>query len=158
MESGRGQLYADQLRVGYRFRGPARRLDAESFRRFADLTGDAHPIHYDEAYAAGTPFGKCIAHGLLLMALTALGATAMSPRLENAMIAMVDQGCRFVRPAFPGDRVTCEYEVSEIETKQDGVSALVRFTVRLLNGSGETLLEGHQSYLLRRRPGGGIGG
>jgi acyl dehydratase len=130
----------------------------ESFRRFAELTGDAHPLHYDEAYAANTRFGKCVAHGLYLMALTALGATEMSPRLENAMIAMVDQSCRLVRPAFPGDSVTCEYEVSAVESKPESASALVRFTVRLLNQSGEMLLEGHQSYLLRRRPDGSKGG
>ena len=152
MENGRDQLYADDLRVGYRFRGPEHGLDVASFRRFAELTGDAHPLHCDEAYAANTRFGRCVAHGLYMMALTALGATEMSPRLENAMIAMVDQGCRLVSPAFPGDRVRCEYEVSAIEPKPDSASALVRFAVRLLNRSGETLLEGHQSYLLRRRP------
>ncbi len=158
MENGRDQLYADDLRVGDRFRGPEHRLDVASFQRFAELTGDAHPLHYDEAYAAGTRFGKCVAHGLYLMALTALGATAMSPRLENAMVAMVDQGCRLVSPAFPGDHVRCEYEVNAIEPKPDSAAALVRFTVRLLNQSGETLLEGHQSYLLRRRPDGSNGG
>ncbi len=158
MENGRDQLYADDFRVGDRFHGPEHRLDVESFRRFAELTGDAHPLHYDEAYAANTRFGRCVAHGLYLMALTALGATAMSPRLENAMIAMVDQGCSLVRPAFPGDSVRCEYEVSAIEWKPESASALVRFVVRLLNRSGETLLEGHQSYLLHRRPDGSNGG
>ena len=158
MEKGQDQLYADDFRVGDRFHGPEHRLDVESFRRFAELTGDAHPLHYDEAYAANTRFGKCVAHGLYLMALTALGATAMSPRLENAMIAMVDQGCSLVSPAFPGDRVSCEYEVSAVESNPESATALVRFTVRLLNQSGEMLLEGHQSYLLRRRPDGSKGG
>ncbi len=158
MEKGQDQLYADDFRVGDRFHGPEHRLDVESFRRFAELTGDAHPLHYDEAYAANTRFGKCVAHGLYLMALTALGATAMSPRLENAMIAMVDQGCSLVSPAFPGERVSCEYEVSAVESNPESATALVRFTVRLLNQSGEMLLEGHQSYLLRRRPDGSKGG
>lgn len=146
------QLYADDLRPGARFRGPDRILDADMFRVFADLTGDAHPIHYDEAYAANTPFGRCIAHGLLMMAMTALGATGMSRRLEDAMIAMVDQGCRFLRPAVPGDRVGCDYEVESVEIKPERHAALVRFAVRLTGAAGETLLEGHQTYLLRRRP------
>ncbi len=158
MENGRDQLYADDFRVGDRFHGPEHRLDVKSFRRFAELTGDAHPLHYDEAYAANTRFGRCVAHGLYLMALTALGATAMSPRLENAMVAMVDQGCSLVSPAFPGDSVRCEYEVSAVKSNPESATALVRFTVPLLNQSGETLLEGHQSYLLRRRPDSSNGG
>ena len=52
MEKGQDQLYADDFRVGDRFHGSEHRLDVESFRRFAELTGDAHPLHYDEAYAA----------------------------------------------------------------------------------------------------------
>ena len=44
------------------------------------MTGDAHPIHYDDDYAAKTRYGKRLAHGLLVMSMTALGATSMSPR------------------------------------------------------------------------------
>ena len=40
------------------------------FLGFAKLTGDDHPIHYDEAYAKTTRFGGRLAHGLLLMAHT----------------------------------------------------------------------------------------
>lgn len=150
-EQAKDQLYAEDLAIGTRFAGREHRLDAGGFRAFAALTGDAHPIHYDEGYAARTKFGRPVAHGLYLMALTALGATPLSHRLEAAMIALVDQGCRFVRPGFAGDRLTSEYEVSSVEMKPGGDAALVRFAVRLLDGDGKTVLDGHQTYLLRPR-------
>lgn len=36
---------------------------------FAHVTGDRAPVHVDSAYAAGSPFGGTIAHGLLTLSL-----------------------------------------------------------------------------------------
>ncbi|MEW6405297.1 MAG: MaoC/PaaZ C-terminal domain-containing protein [Chloroflexota bacterium] len=37
----------------------------DTIRTFADLTGDHNPVHLDEVYAAGTRFGRRIAHGII---------------------------------------------------------------------------------------------
>ena len=147
-----GQLFADDFSPGDRFEGAVNHLSDESFRHFADMTGDAHPIHYDAAYAAETRFGKPLAHGLLLMGMTALGATPLSDRLEDAMVAFLDQGCKFLKPAFVGDAVTSAFEVAEVSVKPDRDTGIVKFKVTLSNQNGETLLEGHHLYLIRRRP------
>lgn len=146
------QLFADDFKPGARYEGATTALTQESFRHFADMTGDAHPIHYDAAYAAETRFGRPLAHGLLLMGMTALGATPLSGRLEEAMVAFLDQGCRFLRPAFVGDTVTSAFEVAEATVKPDRDTGVVRFAVTLTNQDGDILLEGHHLYLLRRRP------
>lgn len=147
------QRFADDFVVGETFEGAPRRLDDEAFGLFARLTGDAHPIHYDDAYAASTRFGRRLTHGLLLMAVTALGATEMSARLENAMVAFAEQGCRFLAPVFVGETVRVRFAVSSVERKPGRDVALVRFDVRLLDGTGAAVLEGHHTYLLRCRPG-----
>ena len=146
------QLYAEDFAVGDKFAGATTTLTEESFRHFADMTGDAHPIHYDAAYAAGTRFGRPLAHGLLLMGMTALGATPLSGQLEEAMVAFLDQGCRFLKPAFVGDTVTSTFDVSDVTLKPDRDTGTVRFAIALTNQDGEILLEGHHLYLLRRRP------
>src|SRR5439155_6725924 len=122
----------------------------EQFDLFARLTGDDHPIHYDDAFAAKTRFGKRLAHGLLLMSLTALGATAMSRQLRDAMVAFGEQRCRFLKPVFVGDVVTSRFEVTAVDRKRRE-TACVRFNVRLLDKAGVAVLEGEHSYFLRWR-------
>lgn len=145
------QLFADDLVVGQTFAGEARAVGDEQFSLFARLTGDDHPIHYDDAFAAKTRFGKRLAHGLLLMSMTALGATALSHQLEDCMVAFAEQRCRFLKPVFVGDVVTSHFEVASIDRKPGRDTALVRFNVRLLNGAGEAVLEGEHAYVLRCR-------
>jgi acyl dehydratase len=146
------QLYADDLTPGLQFEGEPVVLSLQHFTGFADITGDAHPIHYDEGYAAQTRFKRPVAHGLLLMALTALGATAMSRRLEASMIALVGQDARFLRPAFVGTRVRAQFEVDAVDFKPDRNAAVVRFSVRLVVDGQQALLEGHHTYLIATRP------
>jgi len=145
------QLFADDLVVGGTFLGEARTIGDEQFGLFARLTGDDHPIHYDNSFAAKTHFGKRLAHGLLLMSMTALGAAAISRQLQDAMVALVEQRCRFLKPVFVGDTVTSRFEVAGIDHKPHRNTSLVRFNVRLLNASGEVVLEGEHAYFLRRR-------
>ena len=146
------QLFADDLAPGLRFEGDAKTLSREIFVAFATLTGDRHPIHYDESFAAQTRFGRPIAHGLLLAALTALGATQMSDRLQDCMIAMLEERMEFLRPAFVGDVVVPRFEVVAVAPSGSGRAARVEIAVSLSNQAGERLIAGHHAYLLRRRP------
>ena len=145
------QLFADDLAVGFAFGGEATTLSAEHFSGFASLTGDKHPIHYDDAFAAKTKFGRPVAHGLLLTALTALGATSVSAAIEDAMVALVEQQMRFLRPAFVGDVITPSFEVISNSPASEH-RAVVKLAVRLSNQGGEQILEGWHVYLLRLRP------
>src|SRR3954469_5506004 len=111
------QLYYEDLAPGQIYPGQTRTLGDEEFRLFAKVTGDDHPIHYDAAYAARTRFGKQVAHGLLVMAETALGATPLSARFHEAMIAFVEQGCRFLKPVLIGDTIRTELEVESLQKK-----------------------------------------
>jgi 3-hydroxybutyryl-CoA dehydratase len=145
------QLFADDLTVGQVFTGKARRIGDDQFRAFADMTGDDHPIHYDDAFAAKTRFGKRLAHGLLVMSMTALGATPISRQIEDAMVAFVEQGARFLKPVFVGDVLTSSFEVASVDPKPARGLALVRFNVRLTNDRNEIVLEGHHCYFLLLR-------
>lgn len=147
------QIFADDLTIGQTFIGEARKIGDDEFRAFAGMTGDDHPIHYDDAYAAKTRFGKRLAHGLLVMSMTALGATAMSRQIEDAMVAFVEQGARFLKPVFVNDTLTSRFEVAAIVAKPTRGVALVRFNVSLANDRDEIVLEGHHSYLLLLKSG-----
>ncbi len=142
------QLFADDLTVGQSFGGEPREIGDAAFKAFAELTGDHHPIHYDDAYAAKTRFGKRLAHGLLLMAMTAFGATAMSRRFADCMVAFLGQDAKFLKPVFVGDVLTSRFTVSSVEPKPGGKTAVVQFDVELINSAAEAVLSGHHRYLL----------
>jgi 3-hydroxybutyryl-CoA dehydratase len=146
------QLYAEDLPEGFSFTGPATELTLEMFKGFAELTGDSHPIHYDEKFASNTRFGKPIAHGLLLTALTAMGATAMSAQIEDSMVAMIEQHMEFRSPAFVGDTLITSYIVASNVIGKSRRTARVELSIRLSNSRNETILDGRHVYLLRCRP------
>ncbi len=145
------QLYFEDFKPGQVYAGQSRTLDEESFRLFAKITGDAHPIHYDREYAMKTRFGERVAHGLLVMSVTALGATPLSARLEESMVAFVEQDAKFLKAVLIGDTVRTEFEVEEVRGTKSPAQGVVRFAVRALNAKGEVVLAGHHTYLLKRR-------
>lgn len=145
-----GQLFFEDFRVGDRFASPSKTLTDAHFMFFAGMTGDAHPLHYDDEYAKKTRFGRRLAHGLLLTSMTALGASTLSPLIEDSIVAFVDQATRFVAPAFVGDTILPQHEIVGLERKRS--AGLVTVRVTLTNQRGETILEGHHRYLVAYRP------
>jgi 3-hydroxybutyryl-CoA dehydratase len=145
------QLYFEDFDIGDRWESPARTVNDAHFAFFAGLTGDNHPIHYDEEYARRTRFGGRLAHGLLIMGLTAVGASPLTHRLHDSMIAFLEQGCRFLLPVRVGDTVYPEHEVLALERK--GERGIVRLAARVKNQRGETVLDGFHVYLVRCRSG-----
>jgi 3-hydroxybutyryl-CoA dehydratase len=149
-DSDDGQLYFDDLSVGDRWQSPSHTVNDAHFAFFAGMTGDNHPIHYDEEYARKTRFGARLAHGLLVMGMTAVGASPLSHRLHDSMIAFLEQGCRFVKPVVVGDTVYPEHEVLALEPKGD--RGVLRLAARVRNQRGEVVLDGYHVYLVKRRP------
>lgn len=147
------QLYFEDFAPGQSFPGATSTCSVDDFLAFAHITGDAHPIHYDADYASKTRFGKPLAHGLLVAGYSALGATKLSRRLEESMVAMLEVGFRYRRPVFAGEVLTSHFEVAETRRDLAKDTGVVRFHVRLTNAAGETVVEGHHTYLVRARGG-----
>jgi 3-hydroxybutyryl-CoA dehydratase len=146
------QLFVDDFQVGQRFEGQWHLVDEQAFKTFASLTGDRHPIHYDAAYAARTRFGQPVAHGLLLASLTAIGATALSERLEAAMVAFLGFEADFLAPVFAGDRLRPLFEVAAIDAPAGKDKGKITFSVALQRGPDDVCIRGSHRYLLKRRP------
>jgi 3-hydroxybutyryl-CoA dehydratase len=130
------------LQEGETFDGPSKTLTDAHFLFFSGLTGDVHPIHYDVEYAKGTKYGKPLAHGLLLVSMTALGASAARDRIEG--LVFVEQGSRFLHPAIVGDTIRPRFVFER--SWQEGRRRFFRFGTRLLNQRDEVLLEGFHVY------------
>jgi len=149
---GAPQYWFEDFTPGRQFPGTSHLLDEAAFNQFARMTGDAHPLHYDAEYAKKTPFGKPLAHGLLLMSMTALGATPLSNNVEASMVAFLEQGGKFLKPVLVGDTVMPVMEVEEARATSNPANGIVRFAVRLTNQRNEVVLAGFHTYLLKRKP------
>jgi acyl dehydratase len=144
------QRWFEDFRVGDRFASPSKTLTDAHFLFFAGMTGDAHPIHYDDEYAKHTRFGRRLAHGLLLTSLTAVGASTLAPVIEASIVAFLEQRTRFLGPVFIGDTLKPEHEVTALEPKRS--AGLLTLRVTLTNQRGETVLDGEHRYLIAYRP------
>jgi 3-hydroxybutyryl-CoA dehydratase len=130
------------LKVGETFGGPSKTLTDAHFLLFSGVTGDAHPIHYDVEYAKQTRFGKPLAYGLLLVSMTALGASNARDRLEG--FVLVEAASKFLKPAVVGDTICPRFVVERIW--QDGRRRFCRVKTELRNQRDEILLEGFHVY------------
>ncbi|GAC1436998.1 MAG: MaoC family dehydratase [Chloroflexota bacterium] len=126
------------------FHGRQRLLDQETIARYAAASGDHNPIHVDRDYAAGTPFGGTIAHGMLLLAYV---GEMMEEQFGAAWLAGSALKVRFRAPARPGDRVMARGQVERREVGGDGQPRAV-CSVRVVNDRDEVLISGEARVLL----------
>ncbi len=110
-------------------------LDEAAVAAFADVSGDRHPAHLDEAYAATTRFGQRVAHGMLTASLI---SAALARLLGRPGAISVEQTLRFVRPVRLGDTITARAEVIAIAVPQRRLRC--RTTCR--NQRGELVISG----------------
>jgi acyl dehydratase len=145
------QLFLEDFNRGQIFPGCPREITGADILSFAALTGDSHPIHYDEEYARSTRFGRPIVHGLHLMALTALGAAPLSEQLQRSMVALIEQQASFQKPVFNGDTLRPQFEVEGTEHQPGRQWGKLHLKVRLLNQRHEIVLEGRHTYAIHCR-------
>jgi phosphate acetyltransferase len=81
---------------------------------FAACSGDVNPVHLDKAYAATTPFGEPIGHGMWTGALV---SAAIATRLPGPGSVYRSQSLSFKHPVKIGDTVTVTLTVSEIKER-----------------------------------------
>lgn len=122
----------EDLAVGQEFRTPWRTVDDRDVLGFAALTGDHHPQHVDAAWAARSPFGQRIAHGLLVVSLAA-GLVPFDPRRVVALRRLGD--VVFKRPVALGEQVRVEGAVAELRAL-DGPAGLVGLSWSVRDGEG----------------------
>ena len=111
-------------------------LTQERIGAYADASGDHNPIHVDPAFAAATPFGGTIAHGMLVLALI---GEMMRGAFGEEWSTSGKLKVRFKAPTRPGDRVTA----SAILSKQS--AGVAEYAVQCASQTGEIVIVGRAS-------------
>jgi len=111
-------------------------IDQEAVDLFARVTGDANPIHLDADYAATTPFGTRIAHGLLTLSLV---VPHMAEVFEVSDAGMgINYGMnkvRFPAPVPVGSRIRVRGEVRTVTEVPGGWQLEVPVTFEVEGGA-----------------------
>ena len=102
---------------------------------FAAVSGDVNPVHLDAGFAAGTPFGERIAHGMLTGAFI---SAALAMTLPGPGTIYLGQSLRFRLPVKIGDTITVTLEVTGKEARRRTVT----LDCRASNGAGKTVVTG----------------
>jgi 3-hydroxybutyryl-CoA dehydratase len=140
--------YFDDLRNGDAMESSGRTVTEYDVVSFASLTGDWHPQHADAAWAADSPFGRRIAHGMLVISY-AIGLLPIDPRVVLALRSI--DGAVLKRPVGLGDTIRVRAKVAALRPLGDE-NGLVTLSVRILNQDAELVARMEIVVLWRREP------
>ena len=121
-----------------------RTVEAADIDAFAAVSGDVNPVHLDASYAATTPFGERIAHGMLAGAFI---SAVLGVKLPGPGAIYLSQSLRFRRPVKIGDTVTAQVAVTGLDDRRGHVTLS---TVCQVNG--KPVVEGEALVMVPRRP------
>jgi itaconyl-CoA hydratase len=78
---------------------------------FTQLTMNPHPLHFDEAYAAKSEFGKPLVNSCLTLSMVA--GMSVSDTSQKAIANLGWTDIKLTAPVFVGDTIYAESEVLE---------------------------------------------
>lgn len=90
---------------------------------FAGITGDLSWNHVNEAFMAGTSYGRRIVHGALLVGFMSTASTMMIGKCdgitdEETPVSLGYDRVRFLAPVFLGDTITVHYRIAAIDPER----------------------------------------
>src|SRR5215212_1969522 len=100
-------------------------LTAAHVQTFAETSGDYNPLHFDEAFAARTKFGRLVVQGGLT---TGLLHALVAMDMPGPGSVFLSQNWKFTAPVYIGDTITAEAEVVSVHPSKPVTQLRVRVT------------------------------
>jgi acyl dehydratase len=110
-------------------------LTADHVRAFAEISGDYNPLHFDQAFAAGTRFGRLVVQGGLT---TGLLHALVAMDLPGPGTVFLSQDWKFTAPVFIGDTITARATVRAVHATKP----VTNLAVEVTREDGEVVLTG----------------
>jgi len=134
----KGTICIEDIEIGM-VRSLSKTITDQDIEMFAEVSTDRNPVHLDDDYARDTIFEGRIAHGMLTAGLV---SAVIGEQLPGHGTVYLGQTMKFLGPVRPGDRVTAEVEVTEIEPAKRRVTMETRCLVdgkKVLIGEAKVL-------------------
>lgn len=142
-------LFFDDVEIGQEWLSLGRTITEADVVNFAGLSGDFNPIHIDHAFAAGTPFRKPIAHGLLIWSVSS-GLSLHAPPMRTMAFLSVREW-HFRLPVFFGDTIRVRTKALEKEVRGRGKRGAIAWERQILNQEDKIVQEGVTLTLVQGR-------
>lgn len=110
-------------------------LTAAHVKTFAELSGDYNPLHFDEAFASRTKFGRLVVQGGLT---TGLLHALVAMDMPGPGTVFLSQNWKFTAPVYVDDTITASAEVLSVHATKP----VTQLSVRVTRQTGEVVLEG----------------
>src|SRR5580765_2112080 len=113
----------------------SRTVDAKDIERFTEISGDRNPLHYDEAVAKASRFGRIVVQGGITSAI--LNAV-VAEDLPGPGTVFLHVDWSFRAPVHPGDTITGCVEVTEVREDKP----ITKLVTTVKRDDGTVVLEG----------------
>jgi acyl dehydratase len=141
-------LYFEDFHLGQKFVTKGRTITETDIINFAGVSWDHNQLHTDAEYAAATPFGKRIAHGLLGVVAHA----GLSYQLtEESILALLELNWKFHLPIYIGDTIRVEQKVKDLRESATGDRGILTFEKEVKNQKNKVVQTGTTTILLAKR-------
>tara|TARA_Y100000588_G_C13343505_1_gene539192 strand:- start:48 stop:485 length:438 start_codon:yes stop_codon:yes gene_type:complete len=110
-------------------------ISKQQLIQYANCSGDHNPLHLDQAFAERTPYGKPIAHGMLVLAFI---SSMMTASFGQRWLSGGKLKTRFRAPVYPGEEITSIGTFRAFSP--DGRDAV--YSVSCVNSSGTPAITG----------------
>jgi acyl dehydratase len=110
-------------------------LTATHVAKFAEITGDYNPLHFDEAFAAQTKFGRLVVQGGLT---TGLLHALVAMDMPGPGTVFLSQNWKFTAPVYIDDTITASAEVVSVHATKP----VTQLAIRVTRQTGDVALEG----------------
>ena len=130
-------MYFNQLKVGMTREIAPTTIEKQKMLDFA-YSYDNIPLHTDEEYAKGTPFGKLIAPGV--MSFMSVWAKYLEVDFfGEELLAGKSTKIEWLKPVFAEDVLSSKATITKL-TKRNERNGIVEVTIEAYNQNGELVL------------------
>ncbi len=110
-------------------------ITPEHVSKYAEISGDHNPLHFDPEFASKTKFKRLVAQGGLT---TGLLHALVAMDMPGPGTVFLSQNWKFTSPVFIGDTITAEAEIKSIHPSKP----VTHLGVKITRQDGEIVLEG----------------
>ncbi|MDN3669205.1 MaoC family dehydratase [Echinicola jeungdonensis] len=110
-------------------------ITPDHVRKYAEISGDQNPLHFDPDFAGKTKFKKLVAQGGLT---TGLLHALVAMDMPGPGTVFLSQNWKFTAPVFIGDTITAEAEIKSLHPSKP----VTQLAVKITRQDGTLVLEG----------------